>query len=204
MIFKIIKLAFLVITGIFITVLIFDIILMGAVSLKFSRFSKSDEYLITKENQIDYQDGVECAGFSVAYILRHFGIEAYGNDIYDEIPNKVNNGTVYPKHVKKILQKYGLNTKYVVGNLNALKNELSKGYPVIVFIRMQEKNPDLHFVPVVGYDKEHIYIAESVPYLQNCKTKYYNRKIENKDFLKLWNTSMLKMPIHTNTFFAIK
>lgn len=51
--------------------------------------------------------------------------------------------------------------------------------------------------------KENLYIAESVSYLVNSGSDYYNRKIPNKDFLKLWNTSMLKMPLHTYTFFAI-
>ena len=51
---------------------------------------------------------------------------------------------------KNLLKQNGVNAKYVRGNLCALKNEVSKGNPVIVLIRVEAKKPYLHFVPVVG------------------------------------------------------
>ena len=37
--------------------------------------------------------------------------------------------------------------------------------------------------------------------ITNCK--YYNRRIEKKFFLQLWNTAMLKQPLFRNTFYVV-
>ena len=73
----------------FLIILIVDFVLMGFFSFRFSLKSKKNEFVITKENKIDFQTNVECAGFSCAYILRHFGTEANGNDVYQKIQNKM-------------------------------------------------------------------------------------------------------------------
>ena len=62
----------------------------------------------------------------------------------------------------------------------------------------------MHFVPVVGFDKENVLLAESLERLVNCKNEHYNRRICNKEFLKLWNTAMVKMPLYANTFFVVE
>ena len=59
-------------------------------------------------------------------------------------------------------------------------------------------------MPVVGYDENHIFLAESLAECVNCNEKAYNRKLSNKDFLALWNTSMIKMPLYTHTFYVIE
>lgn len=159
--------------------------------------------MITKENCIDIQTGNSCSGYSIAYILRHYGISVNGDEIYAKLPNKMNNGYVYPKEVKRMLEKYGFHVKYCVGNLHVLRNEVSKGTPVIVFMKVREDKNWLHYVPVVGYDENNIFIAESLAELVNCNANTYNRKICNEDFKILWNTSMLKMPLYTHTFYCI-
>ena len=136
--------------------------------------------------------------------MRNFGIEADGNELYNNIQGKMANGCVYPKQVKNLLQQNGVNAKYVRGNLCALKNEVSKGNPVIVLIRVESKKPYLHFVPVVGFDKENVLLAESLERFVNCKNEHYNRRICNKEFLNLWNTAMIKMPLYANTFFVVE
>lgn len=114
------------------------------------------------------------------------------------------NGYAYPKMIKKIFEKYGFDAKYCVGNLNTLKNEIAKGNPVIAFIKVRKDKNWLHYIPVVGYDEENILLAESLPEYVNCNEKTYNRKMSKKEFLTLWNTSMLKMPLYTHTFFVIE
>ncbi|MBR6583273.1 MAG: C39 family peptidase, partial [Treponema sp.] len=173
-------------------------------SFRFSLKCKKEEFLITNKNRFDFQNDVECGGFSSAFVLRHFGIEADGNDLYNNIQGKMGNGCVYPKRVKKLLQQNGLKVKYVRGNLCALKNEVAKGNPVIVLVRVETKKPYLHFVPVVGFDKENVLLAESLERFVNCKNEHYNRRICNKEFLKLWNTAMIKMPLYANTFFVVE
>lgn len=125
-------------------------------------------YLIQQNNRIDFQKNNECAAFSTAYLLRHFGMEDDGEALYTHFPSKTRAGTVYPKGIRTVLRKKGFKTKYHKGNVNTLKYEVSKGTPVIVFIKTQKDRNYLHFVPVVGYDKEYIYLSESVKHLVNC------------------------------------
>jgi len=187
----------------FIIITIADIILMGSFKLTFYKKTKKPFFMISKENHIDIQAGNSCSGYSIAYILRHYNISADGNEIYAKLPNKMKNGYVYPKEVKRMLEKYGFNVKYCIGNLHALRNEVSKGNPVIVFIKVRKDKKWLHYVPVIGYDENNIFIAESLAKLVNCNGNTYNRKICNEDFKILWNTSMLKMPLYTHTFYSI-
>ena len=112
-------------------------------------------------------------------------------------------GYVNPKGIKRMLEGYGFSVKYCAGNLNALKREICKGNPVIVFIRVRKGEKWLHYVPVVGYDEDAIFLAESLPEFVNCSQNVYNRKISKRDFLDLWNTAMLKMPLYTHTFFVV-
>lgn len=95
------------------------------------------EYIVKKQNRIDIQTGYQCSAFSVAYLLRHYGIDANGADIYNQMPHKMKDGCVYPKGLPKVLQEYGLCAKYYSGNLKALQNEVCKGTPVIVMIRVR-------------------------------------------------------------------
>lgn len=103
-----------------------------------------------------------------------------------------------------LLGKYGFDVKYCTGNLNALKNEIAKGKPVIVLIRVVKNKRWLHYVPVVGYDEEALYLAESLSQFVNCDGKQYNRRISTRDFLALWNTSMLKMPLYRHSFYVVE
>lgn len=119
------------------------------------------------------------------------------------MPNKMKDGCVYPKGIKDLLLQYGFTVKYCSGNINALKNEVGKANPVIVMIRTYADRKWLHYAPVVGYDGQHIFIAESLRELVNCEEKYYNRKITNEAFEKLWDTGMVKMPFYRNTYVVV-
>ena len=181
-----------------------DIALMGRLSFCFSAKPKTEKFLIEKENRIDIQDGFKCSGFSSAFVLRHFDIPAEGNEAYRQMPFKMKNGYAYPKGIRAFLQQKGLNAKYKSGNISALKNAVSKGTPVIVMIKIRADKNWLHYVPVIGYDEKNIFIAESLSELANCSEPHYNRKIPAKEFKKLWNTAMPKMPLYANTFFEVE
>lgn len=154
----------------FITTII-DIILMGALSFRFSMKSVRKNFLISKENTIDWQDGNKCAAFSSAYVLRHWDIKADGAELYHTITGKMGDGNVYPRGIRNLFLKYGFKVKYCAGNLNALKREVSKGNPVIVMVRTHVGKRWLHYVPVVGYDEQYIFVAESMKELVNCGEK---------------------------------
>lgn len=186
-----------------IIITIADIFLMGGLHFHFSIKCRKKEVVITKANRIDLQNGYQCAAFSSAYILRHWDIEEHGDNLYEVIPNKKKDGCVYPRGILNLLSQYGFNVKYCAGNIAALKNEVSRGNPVIVMIRIHTDKNYLHFVPVVGYDEQYIFIAESLADFVNSNEQCYNRKILVKEFKKLWNTSMLKMPFYRNTYITI-
>lgn len=183
---------------------IVDISLMGALSPKISLKCKINKFTIEKENRIDIQSGYKCSAFSSAYVLRHWDIAADGNELYEIMPNKMKDGYVYPKGIQSLFPKYGFKVKYCTGNINALKNEVSKGNPVIVMIKIHPNKNWLHYVPVVGYDENNIFIAESLKESVNCDEKYYNRKIADSEFKKLWNTGMIKMPFYRNTYMTVE
>ena len=183
---------------------IVDIILLGAFSFRFSAGCHTEQFVITKENRIDMQKGFQCSAFSTAYVLRHFDKEVDGGTLYSVMPHKMKSGYVYPKGVYDMLRSYGIKVKYCRGNLNALKVDLQKGNPVIVMIRVQKDKNWLHYVPVVGFDEEHVFLAESLSELINCKNVLYNRRLRNEEFLQLWNTAMLKQPFYKNTYFVAK
>ena len=183
---------------------IVDIILLGAFSFRFSTGCHTKQFVITKENRIDMQKGFQCSAFSTAYVLRHFDKEVDGGTLYSVMPHKMKSGYVYPKGVYDMLRSYGMKVKYCRGNLNALKVDLQKGNPVIVMIRVQKDKDWLHYVPVVGFDEEHVFLAESLSELINCKNVLYNRRLRNEEFMQLWNTAMLKQPFYKNTYFVAK
>lgn len=183
---------------------IVDIILLGAFSFRFSAGCHTEQFVITKENRIDMQKGFQCSAFSTAYVLRHFDKEVDGGTLYSVMPHKMKSGYVYPKGVYDMLRSYGMKVKYCRGNLNALKVDLQKGNPVIVMIRVQKDKDWLHYVPVVGFDEEHVFLAESLSELINCKNVLYNRRLRNEEFMQLWNTAMLKQPFYKNTYFVAK
>lgn len=180
-----------------------DGFLMGILHFHFSVKCRKKEFVITKANRIDIQSGYKCSAFSSAYVLRHWGIEENGDSLYEAIPNKMKDGCVYPKGILNLLARYGCKGKYCIGNITALKNEVSKGKPVVAMIRVQQDKNWLHYVPVVGYDERNIFLAESLSEHVNCNEQYYNRKLPIKEFKKLWNTSMLKMPFYRNTYYSV-
>ena len=89
------------------------------------------------------------------------------------------------------------------GTIADLKKEIGNDVPVIVFIKVNRNKNYLHYVPVVGYDEENFYIAESLKELTNANGLLYNCKISIIEFKKLWNTSDLNMPLYKNTYIKI-
>lgn len=187
----------------FIIITAIDICLMGFPRLRLSGKCQRPGFLISAQNRIDRQNGLECSAYAAAFLIRHFGMDASGMELYPEITVKRRDGSVYPKGVVRLLAQHGLKAIYCTGNLNALKNEISRGNPVIVFIRVRPGQKWLHYVPVVGYDEENLFLADSLAELADSTGNGYNRKVATKDFLKLWNTAMPKTPLYRNTFFQV-
>lgn len=179
---------------------IIDAHLMGTATPEFEISVDAESYIIPESTRIDAQTGFKCSAFSSAYVLRHWGIEAHGDSVYEVMPDKMEGGYVYPKGIVSFLESNGFDVEYHIGNLNALKDEVAEGHPVIVMIKIYPEQDWLHYVPVVGYTPDSIFIAESLPELCNATAPTYNRSISTADFEKLWDTRSLKMPLYTNTF----
>ena len=191
-----------IINTIIITCLLDGLIIGFAMPAKRRQYKR--EFMLKTPNRFDYQGGTECSGFSSAYVLRSFGIEADGRELYARIPYKLPGGAVLPGVLRKEISRRGLKVRYVKGNLEALKADLSEGKRVIVFIRTRTDKRWLHFVPIVGYDEENIYIAESMGSLVNCESTHSNRRLTNEDFLKFWDTREIYMPFYRNTYLVIE
>ena len=133
-------------------------------------------------------------------------MEAGGETLYTHFPSKTRTGTVYPKGIRTVLRKKGFKTKYYKGTVNTLKYEVSKGTPVIVFIKVEKAQNYLHFAPVVGYDEENFYVADSLKQLENChdENNHYNRKVPINEFKKLWNVKNLRIPFYSNTYITVE
>lgn len=186
----------------FLIILIADLYIIGAPLLILARKARISEYLISTPNRIDAQEGLQCSGYACAYLLRHFGRKAQGPTLYVEMPCRNASGTVRPKGLVQLLRGKGLSVRLCAGTLAALKNAVARGAPVIVMLKVRSDKPWLHYVPVVGYDAEHIYLAESLSECVNAAQPKYNRVLKSAQFCALWNTSALKMPLHRNLFFV--
>ncbi len=199
----------------FIITNIVNIILFGPLKPHFSRAAKYPEFFVRPAAEtvktengtyFEFQQGGGCAGFSSAFLLRHTGEAANGVDTFKEVPYQLKGGAGLPKGITGFFKKKGIKMTACSGNFAALKNEIARGKPVIVVIRSFVGKADLHFACITGYDEEYIYFADSIKDWVNVDNAdaYYNRKVPVSEFKKLWNTSMLKMPLYRNMFFVMK
>ena len=154
------------------------------------RISTPNQFFIKTENHFEIQSGNACSGYAAAYVFRHLGVDAKGEEIYQDIPGKNTDGTVTPERLTWYLNKKGYKADLCYGSLLQLKNAVSKGIPVIVFVRVSGDSSDYHYLSVTGYDDEYIYVAESLGYMVNNKENYYNRKIKTEEFKKMWKTDI--------------
>lgn len=203
-----------ILTTFVITTLV-DIILMGMIFPKFAKKTKFDKFFVSPRpdsvktddsSWFEFQGEGGCAGFSSAFVLRFLGEKAAGNEIFKQMPATYGNGIAFPKSITRYFKKRGVKVKACMGNLAALKNEISLGKPVIVVIRSFVGKSFLHFACITGYDEEFIYFADSIKDWVNVNDSaaYYNRKVPVEEFKKLWNTSMLKMPLYFNIYYQIR
>lgn len=162
--------------------------------------STPKQYMITSENYIDYQQHYECSGYASAYVLRSLGEDADGLELYNDISNKNYDGTVPPETLVEYLVEKGYSVKLCSGTMTQMKHEISKDTPVIAFVRVSPKENYYHYLPIVGFDKENIYAADSLQYMENANNEYYNRMIGNSDFDMMWETGVFRK----NTYITLQ
>ena len=138
------------------------------------------------ENRIDYQTDGKCAAYAAAYLLRHFGEDADGKALFPELKRPL--GFTPASSIAEVLTRHGHPARACRGSLDTLKQRLAEGQPVIVFLRIPE---DTHYAVVVGYDEQHVYLADSLAENANASDARYNRVLETAVCEALWKTGTL-------------
>ena len=180
---KIIRAFIILLLSVFLAV----VLIFGGQEL-FYRIKAPSEYMITTENEIQKQYRHECGAYSTAYVLRSLVEDVDSKEFYDSLEPKGKDGSVPYEAMQAGAERYGFKLESGMISLAALKYEVSKGVPVIVGMEIAPGNSLLHFLPIVGYDDEYIYAAESVGIYANEKGDHYNRKIKTDTFKELWKT----------------
>mgnify|MGYP003294448231 CR=1 FL=1 len=173
-------------------IIIIGAILLGIFGLGlYFKITVSKSFMIEKgDNYFDYQDGLQCAGYATAYVLRSMGKDAKGLEVYNKITNKNADGTVPIEVLTQSLKDQNIKAKLKNGLILQLKQAVSKGIPVIVFVKSDVNSKWYHYLPIVGYDSKYIYAADSLQFEVNADETDYNRKISISDFEKMWKTEL--------------
>lgn len=140
----------------------------------------------TEENRIDYQTDGKCAAYAAAYLLRHFGEDADGEALFPELKRSF--GFTSANSITDVFEQHGYAAKSFHGSVDTLKQRLTGGNPIIVFIRVPG---DTHYAVAVGYDEQYIYLADSLAENTNASGVRYNRVMTTEDFEDIWETGTL-------------
>lgn len=137
----------------------------------------------TEENRIDYQTDGKCSAYAVAYLLRYFGEDADGEELFHELKRPL--GFTSANSITDVFSRHGYQAKALHGSVATLKQRLTEGNPIIVFLRIPG---DTHYAVVVGYDGQHIYLADSLAENANASDARYNRVLTTEEFESVWKT----------------
>lgn len=143
----------------------------------------SEFFCKTEGNRIDYRTDGKCAAYASAYLMRHFGEEIHGEELFSELKRPF--GFSSAKSITDVFEKHGYSAEAYHGSIETLKQRLSEGNPIIVFIRIPK---DTHYAVVVGYDEKHVYLADSIEENANASDARYNRALTTEDFESVWKT----------------
>lgn len=153
-------------------------------------------YNVKTCSYFEKQGKSQCGGFSSAYILRCLGTKINGNENYEQLSHKFSNGYVMPQALLDVFKKYKYKPTLYHGSFEQLKTRLNQGNPIIILIGSGTKWQ--HYVTVVGYDENNVYLYDSNKNTDNSKG--YNRILKNSDFLTQWQN---KIPLFENIYFVV-
>jgi len=159
-----------------------------------------EKYLIQTPNTISVQSKNECMAYAAAYVMRHLGDDVDSKEFYKSIDNKMPDGSISGQTLVEELESLGYKVSVKSGTILKLKNEISKGNPVLVHVSIAPGSKYTHLLPLVGYDSDHFFAAESSIHYANASSEYYNRSIEIEDFKKMWKVEGTSL----NTYIVIK
>ena len=99
-------------------------------------FATQKTFVVPIYTDFEHQGKNQCAAYSTAFVLRNFGKQAKGIEVYANIPFKIPiSGYVLPKGIISYLQSQGLKPIIYKGDLSSLKARLVQGTaPIIVLV----------------------------------------------------------------------
>lgn len=158
-------------------------------------------FVYAEDNYCAYQSGKDCSGYATAYGLRNEGIAANGAEIYREMHTFF--GRVAVHNVVAGLKSYNLKATAYHGTIETLKARINAGKPVIALVTVTlDNSTGLHYLTVVGYDEQYIYVSDSTsPKANVFNVRQYNRKLTYTEFEGLWKTNIY--PVN-NIYIAIE
>lgn len=151
-----------------------------------------EDFIKTVNDPIEEQEYGQCAAYAAAYVMRFCGDEIHGKELYPVLHRTF--GAVLPSNVVKLFRNHNYEAKAYHGTLDTMKERLSQGTPIIVYLRIPN---DTHYAVVTGYDENNIYLADPMTENANADERSYNRIVSNEEFKKLWKTGF---PIADNVY----
>lgn len=145
----------------------------------------SEFHIDIGNNYFEQQESDDCAAYASAFVLRHFGDSATGYGLSGELKRSF--GFVSADSVVELLESHGCKAAAYSGSFDTLKQRLSDGVPVIVFV---QNKGDTHYEVVVGFDEENIYLVDSLSKPATDEGAWYNKKLNNDQFMKIWKTDI--------------
>lgn len=149
----------------------------------------------TRGNHIARQTDGKCAAYASAYVLRHFGEQADGETVYPEIRRTL--GFVSAKSIAAFFAVRGYSARAYHGDIASLKQRLAAGVPVIAFVSIPG---DTHYLVVVGYDAQYLYLADSLAQTADSGETASNRKLTTAEFEAIWHTDT---PLSDNIYVVV-
>ena len=147
--------------------------------------SVGDSYYIATSSYIDYQESNDCSAYATAYVLRCLGDSVDGKELYPKMTRSF--GMMTAHSVVKVVEKQGYAAKAYHGNIDTLKQRLNSGVPIICLVN---NGNDTHYIVVVGYDADYVYIVDSIRENVNvADCDLYNRKVDINTFMSLWKNN---------------
>lgn len=145
----------------------------------------AESFFISNGTYIDYQENDECSAYATAYALRCLGKEISGKDLYPQMNRFL--GLMTVQSVKSAIENQGYQAHSYHGSIETLKQRIAQDRPVVCYVKEKD---DSHYVVAVGYDKEYIYLADSIKENINVENPtFFNRKEKIKDFNQLWKNN---------------
>ena len=136
-------------------------------------------------NCIDLQTGNTCSAYAAAFVMRHLGKQITGPELYEDIHRIF--GFVPVHQIVSLFGNYGYHAKAYYGSIDTMKARLTNGVPIIAFISVPG---DTHYVVIVGYDEDFIYLVDFISDFSNADGIWYNRMLSVREFEEIWETSM--------------